>query len=157
MLPSEQLRRKVSQEHEINLEQYKWCEELTSQILEIKLDKELEPSADTLREIYSQGFNIGHCGLTSRYVVRTFEGAKLYYGKSKLLVGTEASPDGEHAWSILDQSLIDTTLMLCVPIEKIEELGYIPEKEISEISAKYLSEYDVYDVEYQKNKIKQKI
>ena len=61
MLPSEQLRRKVSQENGINLEQYKWSEELTSQILEIKLDKELEPSADTLREIYSQGFNIGHC------------------------------------------------------------------------------------------------
>ena len=39
MLPSEQLRRKVSQENGINLEQYQWSEELTSQILEIKLDK----------------------------------------------------------------------------------------------------------------------
>ena len=157
MFPPEQLRKKVSLENRIDLEQYKWSKELTQRILEINLDKELEPSADTLRDVYSQGFNIGHCGLTSRYVVKTFKGAALYYGKSKLLVGTPASPDGEHAWTILEHNLIDTTLMISIPIEKIEELGYIPEKEISPISAKHLSEYDVYDIEYQKNKIKHKV
>lgn len=53
MFPSEQLRKKVSQENRIDLEQYKWSEELTQRILEINLDKELEPSADTLRDVYS--------------------------------------------------------------------------------------------------------
>ena len=157
MLPSEELRLEIEKKYDIDLKQYAWSEELKQQIFSIPLDKSLETNADNLGEIYTHGFNIGHCGLTSRYVARGFNEATLHYGKAALLVGTKSSPNGEHAWTILNDKVIDTTLMICVPIEKIEELGYIPEKEISEISAKHLSEYDVYDVEYQKNKIKQKI
>lgn len=40
MLPSEELRQKVSQEHEINLEQYAWEETLQEEIFDIDLDKD---------------------------------------------------------------------------------------------------------------------
>lgn len=102
MLPSEELRQKVSQEHEINLEKYAWEETLQEEIFDIDLEKDLEPSLDKLGEAYSYGVNIGHCGLTSRYVVRNFDNARLYYGKAKLLVGTPSSPNGEHSWTTLD-------------------------------------------------------
>jgi len=152
MLPSEQLRLEISQEQGLNLEQYAWDQDFQQRIFQIELDKELETSADNLGQIYSLGYNIGHCGLTSRYIVRTFENAKLHYGKSKILVGTDSSPDGEHAWTILDECIIDTTLMMIIPIEKAKEFGYISEKEILPASAKVLSEYDTYEIEFKKNK-----
>lgn len=147
MLPSEQLRLEVSKEQNTDLEQYKWTEELKEIILGINLDKEVEPTFDKMSEVYTVGFNIGHCGLTSRYVVRTFDKAKLYYGKSKLLVGTPSSPNGEHAWTTLEGYIIDTTLMICFPESKRVELGYIPEKEILPLAARVLSEYDTYESE----------
>ena len=147
MLPSEQLRLEVSHEHNMDLEQYKWSDELKERILEIDLDKEVEPTFDKMSEVYTIGFNLGHCGLTSRYVVREFDKAKLYYGKSKLLAGTPSSPNGEHAWTILDGYIIDTTLMISFPETKIVEFGYIPEKEILPLAAKVLSEYDTYESE----------
>ena len=106
-----------------------------------------ELNQETLKEIYEYGFNIGHCGLTSRYVVRNFDNARLYYGKAKLLVGTPSSPNGEHSWTTLDGYLIDTTLMISFPEEKRVELGYITEKEIAQQSARILSEYDTYENE----------
>ena len=147
MLPSEQLRLEVSKEQNIDLEQYKWPEELKKIILGINLDKEVEPTFDKMNEVYTVGFNIGHCGLTSRYVVRSLDKAKLYYGKSKLLVGTPSSPNGEHAWTTLEGYIIDTTLMICFPESKRVELGYIPEKEILPLAARVLSEYDTYESE----------
>lgn len=148
MLPSEVLRKEISQKYNIDLEQYAWSEDFKRKIFSIQLDKYLESNADTLEEIYSYGFNIGHCGLTSRYVVRNFDDAKLFYGKSSLLVGTKNAPNGEHAWTSLNSFIIDTTLMICLPIDKAEELGYVQEKEIAPYGARILSEYDVYDIEF---------
>ena len=54
-----------------------------------ELDEYLEENAKTLGEVYEKGFNIGHCGLTSRYIARRFEEANMYCGKAKLLVGTK--------------------------------------------------------------------
>ena len=87
-------------------------------------------------------------------VVREFDNAKLYYGKSKLLVGTPSSPNGEHAWTTLDGYIIDTTLMICFPESKRVELGYIPEKEILPLAARVLSEFDTYESELHKQYIK---
>jgi len=157
VLPSEILRLKVSQKHNINLEEYKWDDEFLASIFSIELDKDLETHASTLGEIYKQGFNIGHCGLTSRYVARKYSQATLYYGKATLLVGTDQSPNGEHAWLTLNNYLIDTTLMVCIPLDISEFLGYTPEKQISSESARILSEYDTYDNEFEINKNIKKI
>lgn len=158
MLPSEKLRNEIEKKYNINLQQYAWSEELKQEIFSTQLDKTLEANADTLKEIYEYGFNIGHCGLTSRYVCRQFCNATLFYGKAKLLIGTDSSPNGEHAWTILNNYLIDTTLMIAIPIEKVKELGYTKEREIAPFSARVLSEYDTYDTEFknQNNKIKAK-
>lgn len=154
MLPSEILRIEIAQKYNIDLEQYAWSEEFKQQVFSTELDKDLEPSADTLKEIYLHGFNIGHCGLTSRYIARKFTDADLYYGKAKLLVGTKGAPNGEHAWACINDFLIDTTLMICVPVCKAQELGYVPEKKLAQDSARMLSEYDVFDLEF--NKISKK-
>lgn len=156
MLPSEKLRQLISKRYNINLEQYAWPEELKNKILSISLDKELETNASTLEEIYNEGFNIGHCGLTSRYIALNFKEANLFYGKTKLLIDTPSAPNGEHAWTIINNYLIDTTLMIIIPINKLKELGYIPEKEIAYDSARLLSEYDRYDNEYTKNNQRKK-
>ena len=148
MLPSELLRLEISKKYNINLEQYKWTPEILTNIFSIKLDKELEAHASTLEEIYEYGFNIGHCGLTSRYIVRNHPQATLHYGKSQLLIGTNSSPQGEHAWITIGNFLIDTTLMICVPINMSQSLGYIPEKQIAPESAIILSEYDTYENEF---------
>lgn len=156
MLPSEELRKEISQLYNINLEKFAWSEELKKQILSIKLDEDLETNAETLEEIYTLGYNIGHCGLTSRYIAKQFNEAKLFYGKAKLLVGTKSAPNGEHAWTTINNFLIDTTLMLCIPITEIIKLGYITEKEIAHDSARMLSEYDKYDNDFENNYHKKK-
>lgn len=148
MLPSEILRLEISQKYNINLEEYKWNDEFLTNIFSIELDKDLETHASTLGEIYKQGFNIGHCGLTSRYIARKYSQAALYYGKASLLIGTDKSPNGEHAWVIIENYLIDTTLMICIPLDISKFLGYIPEKQISSESACILPEYDTYDNEF---------
>lgn len=156
MLPSEELRKEISQLYNINLEKFAWSEELKKQILSIKLDEDLETNAETLEEIYTLGYNIGHCGLTSRYIAKQFNKAKFFYGKAKLLVGTKSAPNGEHAWTTINNFLIDTTLMLCIPITEIIKLGYITEKEIAHDSARMLSEYDRYDNDFENNYHKKK-
>lgn len=152
MLPSELLRMEISQKYNIELEQYKWSEEFLMSVFSIELDKSLESYASRLEEIYINGFNIGYCGLTSRYIARKFSQAKLYYGKAKLLVGTKLSPNGEHAWLVIDNFLIDTTLMICVPLSMVEFLGYVPVKQIAPESARMLSENEIYDYEFRKQK-----
>lgn len=154
MLPSEELRNEIEKIYGINLNQYAWSKELKQEIFSTELDPYIETNASTLKEIFEHGFNIGHCGLTSRYVCRKFENATLFYGQAKLLVGTDSSPNGEHAWTILNNHLIDTTLMISIPINKINELGYITESEIAPLSARVLSEYDTYEIEFKRNKSK---
>lgn len=148
MLPSDILRADISQKYNVDLEQYVWSDDFKKLVFSTKLDKTLEESADTLGEIYLHGFNIGHCGLTSRYIARQFDEASLYYGKAKLLVGTNNAPNGEHAWTCIRDFLIDSTLMICVPLSKASDFGYVAEKEIEHDCARLLSEYDIYEIEF---------
>lgn len=148
MLPSEKLRLLISKTYNIDLEKYAWPEELKNTIFSTPLDKDLETNANTLEEIYENGFNIGHCGLTSRYVCRKFNNAFLHYGTSSLLIGTKNAPNGEHAWTTINDILIDTTLMICFPIDKATDLGYKLDRTISKESATLLSEYDLFDNDF---------
>lgn len=150
MLPSEKLRRDISSKYNIDLEKYAWPEQFKEMVFSIRLDEYLEENAKTLGEIYVKGFNIGHCGLTSRYIARKFEEANMYCGKANLLVGTKSSPNGEHAWTTIEGFLVDTTLMLLIPVSEAMKIGYVPEKKLAYHSARMLSEYDVYDTEYEK-------
>lgn len=154
MLPSELMREEISKKYNVDLEKYAWPEQFKEMILSIKLNQDYETSAKTLREIYEHGFNIGRCGLTSRYIARKFEEATLYYGKADLLVGTKSSKNGEHAWTTIEGFLVDSTLMLLIPMSEAVSLGYISEKKLEYKSARMLSEYDIYDNEYEKEKIK---
>ena len=52
--------------------------------------------------------------------------------------------------SSINGYLIDSTLMICIPLSEATQLGYIPEKNIAHDSARMLSEYDLYDMEYRK-------
>ena len=89
-------------------------------------------------------------------MARQFKSATLFYGKAILLEGTPSSPNGEHAWTTLNDYLIDSTLMICIPITEALKLGYIPEKEIAYESARILSEFDRYDNEFQKENQRKK-
>ena len=131
MLPSEKLRLIISKLYNIDLEKYAWPEELKNTIFATPLDKDLETNSSTLGEIYERGFNIGHCGLTSRYVCRQIKNAQLHYGTASFLIGTKNSLNGEHAWTTINNILIDTTLMICIPLNKAEELGYTTNRIIS--------------------------
>ena len=148
MLPSEELRQTISQTYNINLSQYAWSEEFKQLVFSTQLDELLEKNAHTLEEIYQKGFNIGNCGLTSRYIARRFDEAELFYGRATLLIGTKNSEDGDHAWTIINNHVIDSTLMLCIPINEAEKLGYVPEKQIEHECARLVSEFNVYDNEY---------
>ncbi len=148
MIPSERLRLLIEKIYNVDLEKYKWPEELQKVIFETNLDKDYEEYSHTLEDAYVNGFNIGHCGLTARYLARCFEKAAMHIGVLSLLVGTKRSTSGNHAWVELEKFLIDPTLMIIIPISKKEELGYKTKKVLAYDSARTLSEYDTYENEY---------
>lgn len=147
MLPSEKLRLIISKTYNLDLETYAWPNDLRDFIMSIRLDKTIEDTLDTLFEVYSNGLNIGHCGLTSRYFIRNLDNASLYYGISKLLVGTKNSLDGNHAWVVQNGYIIDPTLMIYVPLGKLSELGYSVDKMVARGADAILSDYDTYENE----------
>lgn len=148
MLPAEKLRLLIEKHYNINLSKYAWNDELKNNIFSIPLDKTLEEKANTLKDVYLHGFNIGHCGLTSRYVIQKYNDASLNYGICKLLIGTKSALNGSHAWVEYNGYLIDTTLMLCIPLDDKEKLGYETTKVIDKDSATMLSEYELYDHDF---------
>lgn len=150
MLPSEKLRKLISKIYNIDLEVYAWPQDLKDFIFSISLDSDYENDIISMQEVYNKGFNIGHCGLTSRYLAINFEDSFVHIGKCTLLKGTKASLDGNHAWIIINNYLIDPTLMLCIPLEKINELGYSSQKVLAKESACTLPEYDTFSSELQR-------
>lgn len=148
MLPSEILRDKISKRINVDLSEYAWNDKLKQTIFNIKLCKDLEEKVDSLKEIYEYGLNIGHCGLTARYLMRSFSDLELYYGRFNALIGTKNSIDGNHAWVTTHDYIIDTTLMIILPIETALKIGYVPEKKIAKKSAIVLSEYELFSNEY---------
>ncbi len=152
MLESEELRKQIEEIYEIDLLQYAWNEEEKEDIFSIQLDKDYEDKVNTMKEVYEQGLNIGNCGLTSRYFARHIKNSDMNIGKCKLLRGTLNAPNGEHAWITLDNFVIDTTLMIMIPEEVAEKLGYQKEKTLAKDSAKMLPEYNTYSNTLRKKK-----
>lgn len=97
--------------------------------------------------VYENGFNIGHCGLTSRYVAISNPDAELYYGVFPALAGTKSSKNGEHAWTVIDDYVVDTTLMIAIPVQIAIALGYEFKRKIDHECARILPEYDSYSNE----------
>ncbi|MGN1012383.1 MAG: hypothetical protein ACI4ON_00945 [Clostridia bacterium] len=149
MLPSEELREIISKKINIALNQYAWNDEFRDFVFGLCLDKDYEYSLNYLDEVFKYGLNIGHCGLTARYLVINIPHTDLYYGIFPPLIGTKNSPTGSHAWAVCGNYVLDTTLMLAIPIEEAKNLGYIFEKKINSNSAKCLSEYELFSNEFE--------
>ncbi len=150
MLPSEELRNTISKMINIDLNYYAWNEEFKNFVFSFKLDKLYEDELRYFEEAFLYGLNIGHCGLASRYIAQNIPRVDLYYGKFMPLAGTKNSPNGNHAWTVCGEYVIDTTLMIALPIDKAKELGYIFERKIDPESAKELSEYDTFSNEFRR-------
>lgn len=148
MMPSEILREIVSKRINIDLNQYAWSEDLKNFVLGIELDDMYEDFVFNMSDVYEHGFNIGHCGLTSRYLVRNIEDSDLIRGIFPGLIGTKRSEKGGHAWVMKKGFVIDTTLMIMLPINKAKEIGYQFERQVARSSAKILSEYELFSHEY---------
>lgn len=154
MLPSEKLRKLIAKENQFDLEKYAWNKDLVDLVMSIDLDPLYEDKITKMESVYKFGFNIGQCGLTARYLVRNIRGSILCYGTCDLLKGTKKANDGNHAWIQINDILIDTTLMINIPLSLIDTLGYHLQKIISPDSALELSEYNTYSnevVDYENN------
>jgi len=106
---------------------------------------------ETMEEVYEYGLNIGSCGLTSRYFAINYPDAQMHIGKCKILIGTKNAPNGEHAWITREDYIIDSTLMLKIPLSEAEQY-YKSEKVLAYDSARTLPEYNVYSNDVQKKK-----
>lgn len=151
MLPSEKLRKIISEKIGVDLEKHAWSEEFKKMVFEYKLDKNYEEdleNLETLKEVYEYGLNIGHAGLTARYLIRNIPNASLYYGKFPPMAGTKNAPDGKYAWLIYNGCLLDTTLMICLKVNDAYTLGYFKEVSVASESDKILSEYELFSNEY---------
>ncbi|MDF2865607.1 MAG: hypothetical protein K0R72_416 [Clostridia bacterium] len=140
---SDDLRIKLSKKFSFDLEHYVWNDELNDYLMNIKLSNN-EDLVQTMRQVYEFGYNIGHCGLTSRYFAIALKKAELAYGTLPILIGTKGSKNGNHAWIINEGYVIDSTLRLMIPEEIAPSLGYVTEKILAYDSARMLSEYELF-------------
>lgn len=146
MLESEQLRQELSQKYHMDLEKYKWSEELSQRIFAIKLDPLYEDKIYTMQEVYEKGLNIGNCGLTSRYFAREWKEAEMHVGICDLLKGTKKAENGSHAWITVNDIIIDSTMMITIPATEASQF-YHSDKVLAPESARMLPEYHTYSQE----------
>jgi len=140
---SDNLRIILSRKFSFDLEEYVWNDNLNDYLMKIKLGTD-EELVHTMAEVYEFGYNIGFCGLTSRYFAIALPKAQLAYGNLPLLKGTKKSPEGNHAWIINDEFVIDPTLRLIIPEYIATKIGYTIQKILAYDSARMLSEYELY-------------
>lgn len=143
MYPCLLLRDMISEKYGIDLSQYAWSQEFTDLVMSIQLDYNFENTEynvgrmnlstgnllRSLKDVYEKGLNIGNCALTARYLLfhPSIVGANafLHRGTCSLISGTKnAGIKGNHAWCESDGYVIDTTLMLCIPVSDAIKLGY---------------------------------
>lgn len=149
MIPSEKLRMIIEEKTGLPLSKFAWDDELKHRIFSIQTDKDLEQHVHNLEEAYINGFNIGHCGTTSRYFSIAFKDARMHFGTLSIIAGSKSSTSGGHAWVEMDGFLLDPSLMILLPTNLKEEFGYKTAKIIAKDSSKMLSEYDLFEHEYQ--------
>ena len=151
MLPSEKLRTIVEEKCNLPLSDFAWDSEMKMRIFSIPTESGFEPHCPTLFQAYANGFNIGHCGTTSRYFSRAFPASRMHVGIMKYLAGTKHSTNGAHAWVEMDGMLLDPTLMILLPTSLKEEFGYITDRILAKDSSTILSEYDLFEHEFIKS------
>lgn len=86
-------------------------------------------SFSSMYEYFKRGEHIGTCGLTAGLMGIMFENTTyIRHGNAKPVIGTKNSPNGSHAWIEADingnRKIIDTSLLVVIPFELKEELGY---------------------------------
>lgn len=124
MLPSEILRYNISKELGYDLTRFAWRRDLRKEILETNLDLDLETYFSTLEDIFSQGLNVNNNILTCKYLSRCLPDAQVCIGFFIPVAGHGCSGRGEHAWLIMDDYVIDPTLMVEIPVEIAKCIGY---------------------------------
>ena len=125
MIPSKKLRRLISKKNKIQLEAFIWEKEFERKIFKILFEDK------TLKDIFENGYNIGNCLLTSSCIFPLFANASICSGKVEILKGTKNSINGDHVWIETDEYIIDTTLMVKIPINSIYSKYYNKEYTIS--------------------------
>ena len=125
MIPSKKLRRLISKKNKIQLEAFTWEKEFEKKIFKLLFEDK------TLKDIFENGYNIGNCLLPSYYIFPIFNNASICSGKVEILKGTKNSINGDHVWIETDEYIIDTTLMVKIPINSIYSKYYNKEYTIS--------------------------
>ncbi len=115
MIPSKKLRKIISKKRKVNLEAFKWDPMLEKSIFKIIFWD--GNSKSSLREIYKNGYNIGNCLLTAYYIASIIDYASICTGKVNILKGTKNAPSGDHVWIETDEYILDTTLMIKIPLD----------------------------------------
>lgn len=88
----------------------------------------------TLGKLLRKGENYGRCGMYAKAFSNLFyKDIKhtIHMGVCKGIRGSKNSFDGSHAWLEVGDKLIDTSLMMAIPLKYKEDLGY--KTEISEV------------------------
>lgn len=152
MIPSEKLRVEISHEMKHDLTRFAWGRDLKNFVFGIDLSQNLENEVTSMEQVYKQGLNVGHCGLASRYVARAWDEADVIYGKFAPLAGTNKSPEGAHAWIYLDGYVVDTTLMIAIPANVAQALGYEFLETITSYEARLLEEQESFSKKQEEEK-----
>lgn len=80
---------------------------------------------DSFTTIFKEGINIGGCTKVSEQLSYSFPYCYLCGGILGILKGTRNCPDGRHSWILVDNKIIDTTLMLIIDEDYAKNFGYI--------------------------------
>ena len=83
-----------------------------------------------LYDLIKQDLHIGNCGLISILMSLLFDDCSILFGKNEYLKGTVNSPNGEHAWLLVGDSIYDMTLFIQLKQEEEMILGYMENFEI---------------------------
>ena len=141
MIPSEKLRKIISKMRKVNLEDFKWDESLKKSVFKLKylnVNKEIG-----LREVFKNGYNIGNCTITAYCVSKLFDRSSICTGKVEILKGTKNSENGEHVWVETYDFIIDTTLMIKVPLDSIIAQYYHKEDTITPLFSPFDYNYSI--------------
>ncbi len=93
---------------------------------DVKICENYNPDL-TFEKVLKKGLNYGRCGLFAKLYSNKFllgQEHTYHQGVCKNIVGSKNSDDGNHAWIEFNDKLIDTSLMIIMPLEYKQELGY---------------------------------
>lgn len=95
----------------------------------VEISKEINiESYSSMYEFFKRGEHIGNCGRTSKFIGVAFDSPQYHTGRLMSLAGTKNCNAGGHAWletKINNKDyIIDTSMMLVIPLELKEKIGY---------------------------------